>query len=247
LNIAVTGSLTLSGTGSADGTINNDGTLVIGDGGSVTVSGTYSQTGTLNIAATATFAVTGSFTNFADGTLTGGTYLIAGTLQFTGANIVTNAANLVLDGSGPGQILDESGNNGMANLAVNDGSGLLTLLNGYNLTTAGDFSNQGYLLIDFTSVLIVSGDYTQGSGATLEIQLGGTPDTGLFGQLNITGNAALDGTLVLTPVNGYTPTTGDAFQIMTFASRNGTDFANGPAGFDLNYDDGTGSLTVTAQ
>jgi outer membrane autotransporter protein len=100
------------------------------------------------------------------------------------------------------------------------------------------------LLIDFTSVLNVTGDYTQGSGATLEFQLGGV---GLSGQLNVTGNAALDGTLTLTPVNGYTPATGDAFQILTFGSRNGTDFANPPPGFDLNYDDVGGSLSVVAQ
>jgi hypothetical protein len=35
-----------------------------------------------------------------EGTLTGGTYQISGTLQFANAAIVTNAANVVLDGTG---------------------------------------------------------------------------------------------------------------------------------------------------
>src|SRR5262249_18449176 len=153
---------------------------------------------------------------------------------FTGANVITNDATLILDGSGPGQILDENGNNGLANFALNDVSGVLVLQNGYTLVTGGGFTNLGYLLLDFTSVLSVGGDYTQGSGATLEIQLGGL---GQFGQMAIAGNANLDGTLTLTPVNGYVPTTGDAFTILTFASRNGTDFANPPAGFDEVFDD----------
>jgi hypothetical protein len=179
------------------------------------------------------------------GTLTGGTFIVAGTLQFSGAsNFLTNDATLILDGSGPGRILDESGTSGLANFAVNDVNGVLELLNGYTLVTGGSFTNLGYVLVDFTSVFNVSGDYTQGSGATLEIQLSGV---GQNGQVNIAGNANLDGTLTLTPVNGYTPTTGDAFQILTFVSRNGTDFANPPAGFNEVFDDVNGTLTVVAQ
>jgi hypothetical protein len=34
---------------------------------------------------------------------------------------------------------------------------------------------------------------------------------------------------------------------MTFASRNGTDFANPPAGFNEVFDDVNGNLTVVAQ
>src|SRR5262249_49142825 len=127
------------------------------------------------------------------GTLTGGAFIVAGTLQFSGAsNFLTNDATLVLDGSGPGQILDENGNNGLANFALNDVNGRLTLQHGYTLVTGGSFTNLGYLLIDSTSVLSVSGDYTQGSGATLEIQLGGL---GQSGQLTIARNANLSGTL----------------------------------------------------
>jgi hypothetical protein len=183
--------------------------------------------------------------NVANGTLTGGTVIVVGTLQFTGAsNFLTNDATLVLDGRGPGQIVNENSANGLANFALNDVNGSLTLQHGYTLVTGGGFTNLGYLLLDFTSTLNVSGDYTQGSNATLEIELGGI---GLAGQVNITANANLDGTLALTPVNGYTPTTGDAFTILTFASRNGTDFANPPAGFSEVFDDVNGTLTVVAQ
>ena len=50
-----------------------------------------SQTGALLVQAGATAALSGTFTNFASGTLTGGTYALFGTLQFAGA-AVTNAA-----------------------------------------------------------------------------------------------------------------------------------------------------------
>jgi hypothetical protein len=51
----------------------------------------------------------------------------------------------------------------------------------------------------------------------------------------------------LVRVNGYVPTTGDAFTILNFATRNGSDFANPPAGFTENFDDVNGNLTVLAQ
>ena len=59
------------------------------------------------------------------------------------------------------------------------------------------------------------------------------------------GVATLNGTLTVTLANGYVPTSGDSFQIMTFASRSG-DFTTGPAGFTRNYDDVNGILTLVA-
>ena len=80
----------------------------------------FSNAGTLTIAAGSTFDVTGTLTNFSGTTLTDGTFVIGGTLQFTGANIVTNAATIVLD-SPSAQIVDEANNNALANFAANCG------------------------------------------------------------------------------------------------------------------------------
>ena len=63
------------------GTIDNKGTIAADGGGTITVYG---------------------FTNFSGGTLTGGTWQAAGSnsvLQLMGADITTNAANLLLDGA----------------------------------------------------------------------------------------------------------------------------------------------------
>ena len=64
------------------GTIDNQGIIAADGGGTITVYG---------------------FTNFSGGTLTGGTWQAAGSksvLQLKGADIKTNAANLLLDGAG---------------------------------------------------------------------------------------------------------------------------------------------------
>ncbi len=59
----------------------------------------------------------------------------------------------------------------------------------------------------------------------LNIEIGGTsPGTG-YDQLVITGTATLGGTLNVSLINGFTPASGDTFQILTFASRGGSTFA----------------------
>jgi hypothetical protein len=78
------------------------------------------------------------------------------------------------------------------------------------------------------------------------VRFGGAPGTGLFGRLFVGGSANLDGTLVLTPVNGYTPQPGDAYAFLSYGGRRG-DFGNPPPGFTLEYDDVTGVLTAVAQ
>jgi len=112
--------------------------------------------------------LTGPFANFNSntGTLTGGIYNIAGTFQFDNANIVSNAANIIL----AGQIVNQNNVNGLANFATNSSSGRLTLLppNFNRLTTVGTFTNQGQLNIAKGSQFIVggTGNYEQAGGKT---------------------------------------------------------------------------------
>ena len=53
------------------------------------------------------------------------------------------------------------------------------------------------------------------------MQIDGRPANGRFGRLASTGNAALDGTLNVVLVNGFGPTAGDAYPVLTFASHSG--------------------------
>ncbi len=83
--------------------------------------------------------------------------------------------------------------------------------------------------------LALAGDYIQTSAGALNIELGGTvPGTG-HDQLNISGQVTLAGALNVTLTNGFLPSIGDSFRILSFTSRAG-DFASF-TGFDLGAQD----------
>ena len=69
--------------------------------------------------------------------------------------------------------------------------------------------------------MTINGSYTQTAVGSLNVAIGGVTAGSQFDQLNISGPAALDGTLNASLVNGFSPTIGDAFKMMAFASRNG--------------------------
>ena len=180
----------------------------------------FSNPGTV-LALSGTLNVTFDSTDVTGGnTLAQGTWKVFGgaTLNLrvnnVATNLTTNNATIVLDGANASFPT-------VANPATNGGT--FQVLDGAAFATAANtsFTNNGTLTVGAGSTVTVKGNYAQGPNATLEIQLGGTPDTGMFGQLAVTGSVALDGSLTLTPVNGYAPSTGDAFQIMTFAQRHG--------------------------
>jgi hypothetical protein len=121
-------------------------------------------------------------------------------------------------------------------------------------TINGDVRNAGLLTIgdDSTTVgiLTINGNFTQTSAGTLAVKVGGLTTAGSdFDQLVISPGfqASLDGTLQVTLINGYTPTTGDSVMIMTFDSATGT-FAHltgdGPLFMDI-YSDPT-NVTLVA-
>src|SRR5262249_19541386 len=72
-----------------------------------------------------------------------------------------------------------------------------------------------------TGVLALNGTYTQTSAGTLNVDLSGTTPGTQFDQVTVYGAAALDGTLNVSRLGGYTPNNGDTFKVLTFASRTG--------------------------
>ena len=98
------------------------------------------------------------------------------------------------------------------------------------LPPAGNLSNSGSLTVGPGSTFTVAGNFTQTSTGTLNDQIGGTPASGLFGQADVTGTATLAGTFNLALVNGFSPTSGQTFDVMSFASATGTS----PASTDLS-------------
>jgi fibronectin-binding autotransporter adhesin len=240
--ITVRADLTVNQLG-ATASFDNTGTINAVSGNVLfTQTGTqpsFTNAGEIDVAAGRTFTLDGgTFTNFADNTLTGGTYNLAGTFKFTDARILTNAATLVLDGSAA-QIMDQANANALANLAVN--SGAFTLKNGRSFTRTGDFSNTGNVTVLGTSTFTVNGTFSQTDGATT-LGAGGTlTATGgvnlLGGVLSGSGTVNADvvnageldvgasGTPGVLTVNGnYTQTAAGVLNVEIGGSLPGTQF-----------------------
>jgi VCBS repeat-containing protein len=95
-------------------------------------------------------------------------------------------------------------------------------LNGGSLSSSYTLDIQGGALKGSGNI---TGTVTVGTSGAVEIELGGTtPGTGAgnYDQLNISGSATLSGALKVTVTGGFTPSIGDNFTIMTFASHSGT-------------------------
>ncbi len=133
-----------------------------------------------------TMQVTMNVANFSGNTLTGGTYIVDGTSAAStmslavgnglGGEIVNNAANIILNGTnGNVSFVDGSGKQLLNALAANaTAASGLTIENGYNLTTPGDFSNAGSVTVGMNSTLTIgsggANNYTHsGAGASLKV------------------------------------------------------------------------------
>jgi hypothetical protein len=263
------------------------GSFTIENSRNFTTAGNFTNNATLSVKTGTTFTVNGSLINFdaGSGTLTGGAYNIAGTLRFNNADITTNAANVVLDGTGAAAIVDQTGADALANFAANAATGTFTIQNGLTFSLPGAFTNAGTFVIGTGNALAVNGTFTQTSGGatklssgaaltsfggvtiahgsslsgagtinadvlnagemsigdstttgiltingfflqtasgTLTIKVGGFATAGAdFDQL-VVSSGHVDGTLNVTLINDYTPTTGDSIAVMTFDSLTGT-------------------------
>jgi hypothetical protein len=185
----------------------NDATLNI-------FSPSFNNQGTLEVDAGSTIDFDDSYKllnyNSATNTLSGGSYLVAGSLQFLNAAngivaIDTNAANIVLNGAGS-SILNAFGDDVLAGLSVNASAGSFTIENGRNFTTAGDFQNSGTLVVGngstFTTGAGAANSYTQSGASSLtDIQGGGQLDAATYTQNAGTTRIDADGTLTTATFN----------------------------------------------
>ncbi|RMH12075.1 MAG: hypothetical protein D6695_07680 [Planctomycetota bacterium] len=187
-------------------------------------------------------SLTGATTvgNFGQGTLTVSNGAQLTTAQFKIADDFPS--NVVVDA---GTIIDSVGTN-----VGNRAAGTLTLANGASLqsplvtvtslgtlsgsgTISGPVLNDGQVKPDS---LTITGSYTQGLLGVLNIDIGG-PNAGTeYGQLNVSGTSTLAGTLNVSLVNGFNPSSGE-FVILQGGTITGN-FAveNIPAGSTLTYE-----------
>jgi hypothetical protein len=150
----------------------------------------------------------------------------------TGADVATGAAlefNNRFDLGG--KTLTKTGGGELRiNNTLNTGGGSIVVLGGSvggGGSIAGDLANTSGTVAPGNSpgALRVLGGFTQASQGTLAIQLAGTTQGTQYDVLKVDGSASLAGTLAVSLLDGFSPSLGDSFQVLTFASHSG-DFAN---------------------
>ena len=198
------------------------GTINIGNGATVL------NTGTLNVGGTASLGglndSIGTLTNQAGATInaSGGTltHLVnAGTLTISagspGVEGSQSAGGLTV--VSPGTTLAQAGGNYVLNGGILRGFGTVAA----NLVnSAGTVAPGGSV-----GVLTLTGNYTQGAGGTLLVEISGTTLGGDFGgkgydHLQITGDATLAGTLAIVNDPLFDPLVGQTFTVLTTAPGN---------------------------
>ena len=121
-------------------------------------------------------------------------------------------------------------------------------------TVSGDLDNSAAIVSPGNSpgIFEVTGDYSQGDEATLQIEIGGTTLEEQYDQLMVGGTADLAGILDVQLIDDFQPGDGDSFSILEFGSVAGTfDQIQLPTLDDgLAWDDSSlyvsGQLSVTA-
>ncbi|MCC7087484.1 MAG: hypothetical protein IT427_20970, partial [Pirellulales bacterium] len=126
-----------------------------------------------------------------------------------------------------GKTLTKSGDGAIkVNNDLNTGGGSIVVVGGTlggGGTIGGDLNNPSAVVGPGNSpgVLSVSGDYVQGAVGTLAIEIAGTTVDTEYDQLNVMGNATLDGKLLVTLLSGFTPQVGDTFDVLNAAAISG--------------------------
>jgi hypothetical protein len=175
----------------------NRGTWTEAAGGRIGVgtSATLDSPGTVD-ADGGNITIAGPVSQVSGNALTGGTWIAAGggTLGITSASTIT-ASSAAITVAGTGSAFT-------------------------NLSSAS-FTNSGSLTLGAGVHLKLTGDFAQTASGSLSFEVGGSPASGLFGQLTASGQAMLDGTLNVGLNSAYAPHKGDRYQLMSFAGRVG--------------------------
>lgn len=136
-----------------------------------------------------------------------------------GSGTTTLASGIGLDNNGTINVL--SGTIALPSAFTNDGT-----LGGTGTFSSTNLTNGGFIAPGApgsTGTLALTGNYTQTAFGTLATQLA---STGSFDLFNISGSAALDGTLALSCILSCAINTGDSFVILTSVGSLSGTFAN---------------------
>ena len=257
LNIAglfnnFSGTTLTAGTYSVTGTLEFQTANIATNAASITLTGATAQilnssTNTSALAGLAANATTGSLslqsgqvlttaTNFSNA---GKTTIGAGSGFSVGGSYTQTAGTTTVDGTltaPKGLILQKGSLLGKGTLAA--------AVTSSALITPGDSSTK-------PAMFAVTGSYTQNSKAALNISIGGT-SAGSYGQVAVSNGVSLGGTLSIKLINGFVPTIGDTFKVVTGSALTGTfstvkgTSINSSEHFDVAYNPTAVTLTVVS-
>ncbi|HXN49240.1 MAG TPA: hypothetical protein VN893_21490 [Bryobacteraceae bacterium] len=167
------GFITLSGTPLTAGSIDlpAPGEIDIYDSSSITSPAFSNAAGTVSVGTGGTLRLADNPVQLQNGTLSGGNWLVAGTLIVPSDISALASQGTVVDIDGLGSAVEgPSGQNALATLTSVGPGAVLALFDGASLAVAQGLTNQG--VVDASGSLTVGGTYTQASGATTN--MGGT-------------------------------------------------------------------------
>jgi len=197
-------------------TLGTGGLIVRTNGYNSTFSGALSGSGGLN--------KTGSLPVTGPGTLT-----LTGNSTYSGPTTVS-IGKLVVTGNISSPVT-------VTNVGVLSGNGAVggIIVSGSGVVAPGNS----------TGVLTVNGNYTQESGGFLFIEIGGPAPGSGYDRIALSGKATIAGTLNLSLVNGYKPTVGQTFAIITSISESGNFSTINSSGFTVRSDASANGIVLT--
>jgi hypothetical protein len=233
-NAALKGlTITAGHTSTNGGGIDNNGTLAVtndtlsansagNDGGGIDNTGALTVS---NITLTGNVAPNGSgIDNEPGAKLTVNNASVSGTPS--GPNVIVNAGTVTVPKGGSFSAASANYTQSAGTTTVDGTLAAATVnLNGGILngsgTIQGNLVNNGGTVLpgDDPGTLTVLGNYTQGPGGTLQIEIGGATN---YSQLAVSGSATLGGTLDTSFIDGFTPGADNSFQTLTSSQLSGS-------------------------
>ncbi len=135
--------------------------------------------------------------------------------QLSAGNLVNNGDLVAIDTAIDGPVVN---NNAVTVVGTVDFNGPVSGSGGFFGPGTAHF-NGGLAPGNSPASIPFAGNLAFGPSAALEIEIGGLVPGTSHDQINVGGTATLKGTLALSLINGFVPSAGDRFTIMTFGSR----------------------------
>ena len=223
------GSMTVGGTAAGAGNVisgnTGDGVLIIDS----TSTGSVIEGNDIGTTISGTTALGNQYgiviQSGASGTTIGGTTIAA-------ANLISGNSHYGIEATGAtttGNVVEgnyigtQAGGSGTL---LNTG-GALEITSGASVQASGSFTgnvlNQGSLSVaNSPGTIAITGTYTQSSGATLNLNIGGTTAGTGYDQLTVSGTATLAGTLNDSLTGGFVPDPTQSFSVLTGNNVSGT-------------------------